>query len=360
MAGTYSSPPISKDKARRLGIRKSHRRMYFASFVLVGFIFVIGSSYGFMSATHNSNNLSPSASGPSTHITQIPNPTSGTAHTSSLTTQTTTYATTKQTTTASSTTTSQTTTSSALTTTTSSSQITSTTTAISAQTSTTTSTSTTSTTSTTSAVTPPSSVSVSLTCSPNSITPLTSTSCGVTVTDSGSAPPTVPTGTVVFSSNAGGTFSATQCDLSSGSCAVAYTSPSASAPFLVSISATYQGDALHSAGVGTANVLVSPRSVSVSVACQPNTVKSQASTLCTVTVTDTGPGTQVIPTGALSFASDSGGTFSPTQCALASGSCSVTFTAPVVSAQTRVTITAFYFGDAVHSGGSGQTVIHVN
>jgi hypothetical protein len=206
----------------------------------------------------------------------------------------------------------------------------------------------------------PRTVSVSLACNPNSIDPLSSTTCTVAVQDNGPGPQIVPSGKVFFRASPGGTFSQTGgCDLASGTCSVTYTSPATSTQITVNINATYFGDSVHSGGSQTANVLVSPRAISVSVACQPNDVKSHTSTLCTVTVTDTGSGTPIIPAGTVSFTSDSGGTFSSTQCTLTSGSCSVTFIAPSVSVQTRVTITAIYSGDGVHSGGSGQTVIRV-
>jgi hypothetical protein len=58
-------------------------------------------------------------------------------------------------------------------------------------------------------------------------------------------------------------------------------------------------------------------------------------------------------------ASISGGTFSSTTCTLSAGSCSVTYTPPLLLTSTTITITATYAGDPVHSGGSGHTDVHV-
>ncbi|HLQ07055.1 MAG TPA: hypothetical protein VK126_04810, partial [Nitrososphaerales archaeon] len=53
-------PPISKDKARRLGIKRSRRWTYLVSFLLVGSVIAMGGAYGIMS--HSGNSVSSTSS----------------------------------------------------------------------------------------------------------------------------------------------------------------------------------------------------------------------------------------------------------------------------------------------------------
>ena len=202
-------------------------------------------------------------------------------------------------------------------------------------------------------------VSVALKCTPSSLPPTTSTTCTVTVKDGGPGPKVVPTGTVSFQDSASGTFAPSDCSLYSGSCSVSYTAPGVSTPTQVTVTAIYSGDASHGGGIQETSLKVSPRSVSVTAVCGPTPLAPHANATCTVTVQDNGPGTPIVPQGAVSFTSSGGGTFSPSQCTLTSGSCSVTFTAPLVTSPTDVTITATYAGDVVHSGGYYQTAVRV-
>src|SRR5207247_4365607 len=68
------------------------------------------------------------------------------------------------------------------------------------------------------------------------------------------------------------------------------------------------------------------------------------------TVADSSGAGAVTPTGSVSFATNSTGSFSATTCTLAAGTCSVTYTPTVVG---HALITGTYAGDNVHTGSSG-------
>jgi len=101
------------------------------------------------------------------------------------------------------------------------------------------------------------SVAVSVVCVPSSILSLTSTTCTVTVTDTDAGGTVVPSGTVHFTADLGGSFSTVDCTLVDGSCSVKYTAPLVLSPTKVTISATYSGDVDHLEGVGITTVQVS-------------------------------------------------------------------------------------------------------
>src|SRR5207247_9558337 len=63
-----------------------------------------------------------------------------------------------------------------------------------------------------------------VTCSPASVPDNQPSTCTVTVADSSGAAAITPTGTVSFTTNSTGTFGATTCILSVGSCSVSFTS----------------------------------------------------------------------------------------------------------------------------------------
>src|SRR5439155_398657 len=92
--------------------------------------------------------------------------------------------------------------------------------------------------------------------------------------------------------------------------------------------------------------------------CTPASVPVGSPTSCTATVTDTGPGTAITPTGTVSFASSGAGTFGSSSCGLSgsgnSATCSVTYTPSAVGTHT---ITASYSGDTTHAMSSGTTVV---
>ncbi len=204
----------------------------------------------------------------------------------------------------------------------------------------------------------------SITCSPN--TPFTNqpTSCTVTVIDTSNTP-TTPTGSVSFSTNSTGTFSANTCSLVAGSaagtatCSVSYTATVTGGH---KISAAYSGDHLHAPSSGTAVITVSPAITTVNAVCSPSrAVISQQST-CSATVTDN-TNSPTTPTGTVSFTSSSAsGFFSPAGCALAestkgTASCAVTYTSSVAGSQT---VTGTYSGDPTHGASYGSTGLTVD
>src|SRR5206468_5732154 len=62
-----------------------------------------------------------------------------------------------------------------------------------------------------------------VTCSPSSVLDNTASTCTVTVADSSGAGAVTPTGSVSFTTNSTGSFSATTCTLAAGTCSVTYT-----------------------------------------------------------------------------------------------------------------------------------------
>ena len=168
--------------------------------------------------------------------------------------------------------------------------------------------------------------------------------CTATVTDT-NASSTTPTGIVRFTETGpAGSFSSTSCSLSSGSCSVTFT-PAASGNALVT--GTYGGDSSHGGSTSAAaSITVDPRTTSTALVCSSPVFVNQASS-CTVTVSDTSPGTTITPSGSINFTETGApGSFSSATCALVSGSCSVTFTA---TASGTATIAGGYGGDTAHS-----------
>lgn len=210
----------------------------------------------------------------------------------------------------------------------------------------------------------PRSTTTSVSCSPGSVAVGQGTTCTATVTDTGSGAPVTPTGTVNFGSDSQGTFgnlgascALGQVSASQASCHVDY-KPSAVGSGTHRIAGTYGGDAAHagSAGSGTVGV-TSTRPTSTSVLCFPATVVVGASAGCRATVTDTGNGPMVTPTGTVRFSSDSHGTFAGPSCTLtavnaASAGCLVTYTPAAIDSGVH-TITVAYDGDAAHGPSSG-------
>src|SRR5205814_262453 len=195
----------------------------------------------------------------------------------------------------------------------------------------------------------------SVSCSPASVLDNTPSTCAVTVTDASGAGGTTPTGTVSFTSNSTGTFSATSCTLASGTCSVTYT------PTVVGhalITGTYPGDSVHTGSSGTFTLASTIRSTSTSVTCAPASVNTGSATTCTVTVSDSSGTGAVTPTGTVGFTTNSTGTFSATSCTLsgstASATCSVTYTPTVVG---HALITSTYSSDGTHSASSGSFTI---
>ena len=101
-----------------------------------------------------------------------------------------------------------------------------------------------------------------VTCTPGTVVVDGTTTCTATVTDTATTGPTTPAGTVTFTSDtSGGAFSPASCALSpagtagQASCPVTYT-PSNVGPGTQTITASYGGDAGHTASTGTATVKV--------------------------------------------------------------------------------------------------------
>lgn len=126
-------------------------------------------------------------------------------------------------------------------------------------------------------------------------------SCTATVTDTDSGSPIVPAGTVTFSSDGSGTFSASACALTPAggparaSCTVTYTR---SNDVTQTVTAHYRGDSSHAASSGSAD-FTGLRPTSTSISCSPSSVPPFLD--CMATVTDTGPGAKASPTGSVEF-----------------------------------------------------------
>jgi hypothetical protein len=182
-------------------------------------------------------------------------------------------------------------------------------------------------------------------------------SCTATVTDTSSASPTTPAGTVHWSSNASGTFSASECTPTgsgaSATCTVTYV-PSGAGNHTVT--ADYAGDGDHGPSSGTDQISVALRDTTTSVACT-SPIALGASSTCTATVKDTSPGTAITPSGAVHWFPGGTEEFSNDTCSLtgagATATCSVTYT-PVTGGAHDIGAT--YGGTGTHatSAGGGQ------
>src|SRR5207248_9548558 len=109
------------------------------------------------------------------------------------------------------------------------------------------------------------------------------TTCTVTVADSSGAGAVTPTGSVSFTSNSTGSFSATSCTLAAGTCSVTYT------PTVVGhalITGTYAGDSIHTGSNGQLTLAATIRASSTTVNCSPASVLDNTHSTCTVTVAD--------------------------------------------------------------------------
>jgi hypothetical protein len=119
------------------------------------------------------------------------------------------------------------------------------------------------------------------------------------------------------------------------------------------------------AGPGAAYVFTAgagggARPTSTSVSCAPGSVAVSQATMCTATVNDTGPDPRATPTGIVTFAGNSHGTFSGPSCALgAGGSCHVDYT-PSAADSGIHRITASYRGDGAHTASNGAANLTVN
>src|SRR6266699_1472760 len=129
-------------------------------------------------------------------------------------------------------------------------------------------------------------------------------------------------------------------------------------PGQYSFNATYNGDANNNLVTSSCELLtVNPISTTTGIFCGPS-ITVGVPTTCTVTVSDTAPGT-LSPGGTVSWSTNSTtGLFSPTSSCTLSGTgtsatCSVTYT-PSLGPQN---ITATYPGDPTHRGSAGSLVL---
>ena len=195
-----------------------------------------------------------------------------------------------------------------------------------------------------------------LICEPNSLEPSHQSHCTATVKDLIVPGSTSPGGVVKFSSDASGSFSAEECELSgsgdTATCAVDYT-PAATGT--QTITAKYGGDAIHQRTQASTQISVKDPT-STSIKCDPDPQTVGRETTCTATVEDIAASPSV-PTGSVDFerlASEelpNGG-----HCELGPGvegkkaSCSVPY---IASAAGRLDIKATYAGDTRHFDSSG-------
>src|SRR5436190_7366292 len=110
------------------------------------------------------------------------------------------------------------------------------------------------------------------------------TACTATVTNGSGA--NIPTGTVSWTSDGTGTFSAASCTLdATGKCTVNYT-PTAVGTGTHKITGSYGGDAKHATSSGSFNEAVATPTSGTSVDSVPRSVAVDSSTACTATVTN--------------------------------------------------------------------------
>ncbi|TMI33677.1 PKD domain-containing protein [Candidatus Bathyarchaeota archaeon] len=201
------------------------------------------------------------------------------------------------------------------------------------------------------------STSTSVSCTPSNVDVNQATSCTATIRDALTSGATAPTGTVTFTP--GGTCTLGNPSGSSASCSVSVT-PTAAGP--MSVSARYNGDSTHATSSGSTTINVNKRATSMAVNCSPNPVTTNSSTNCTATLNDTDAGAAITPTGSVSFASNSTGTFNLLTCSLTAtatagaASCSVSYT-PSIAGHHKMT--GSYAGDSSHTGSSGSATVTV-
>ncbi len=196
-----------------------------------------------------------------------------------------------------------------------------------------------------------------LVCSPATVAVGEASTCQATVTGASH-----PSGSVSFTSDSSGSFSATSCTLApiggnQAACRVTYT-PRAVGSGSHRIVARYSGDALDAASSAATTVTVPVGPSTTTVVCAPASVRVGQTSTCAATVTG---GTH--PTGTVTFASNSSGTFSAASCALAliggnQARCSVGYTPRAVGSGTHV-VYADYSGDAGSPPSHGSATITV-
>ena len=180
----------------------------------------------------------------------------------------------------------------------------------------------------------------------------------VKVNDS-SGSPTTPLGTVSWKDgNTGGTFNATSCTLSSGACVSKYTA-SGNPPHVITINATYSGDATHMSSSAASQLSTNVfHGTTTTVTPSSATLTKGSSVVFTATVADTLNSSATL-IGLVSWSDyNTGGTFTEGGCALAANHCSITYVPPT-NPSGSITIVASYAGDSYHSGSSGVSSLSV-
>src|SRR5207247_1109664 len=128
--------------------------------------------------------------------------------------------------------------------------------------------------------------------------------CTATVTNGSGA--NIPTGTVSWTSDGTGSFSAASCTLdATGKCTVNYT-PTAVGTGTHKITGSYGGDAKHATSTGSFDEAVGRRATATSVSCTPPSVAEDGTAAGTAPVTN-GSGTH-FPAGTVSWTSNGTGT----------------------------------------------------
>lgn len=187
---------------------------------------------------------------------------------------------------------------------------------------------------------------VSVSANPTSFTSAQSTTVTVTVAGSSGT----PTGTVFLTS---GTFSSPTHTLSSGSATFTLAS-GVLAVGADTITATYSGDSVYASNTGTTQVTVTQATLlppTVTVTPASGSIDSGQSLNVTAAVTGSG----VTPTGTVTI---SGGGYTSSAQALASGSYTFVIPANSLSAGTD-TLTVSYSGDSVYASGSSTASVSV-
>ena len=186
-------------------------------------------------------------------------------------------------------------------------------------------------------------------CSRPSVIVGSTVACKASLKGSGS----VPTGSLSWSSNNGGSFSQLTCPLSRGTCAVRFTPESASP---VSVSVTYGGDSRYAPFSGTFALTVHVRVTRTTVSCSPRSVSLSASTsiVCLAKVVG------YSPSGSVTWVQKGAGllyfdpTFRCSCCTLSNGSCTIVLAG---AKSGTVTLVASYSGDGDNKASTGKSMI---
>lgn len=194
----------------------------------------------------------------------------------------------------------------------------------------------------------------SIICSPQIVPVNVGATCKLAVSDVGNGTSLTPGGTVSFYQATTGSYSSPTCTLSSGSCTATFTAFPGSEG-RISLSASYSGDGDHiNSKTSGSNVLTAIRRASNStVTCNPSSAAVGTKVACAATVLDTSAGAPLSPTGDFAFYVTVGSsTSNPATCHLvfvnnSAASCGFSFTQPS-SGQTSEEIWGMYTSDHNH------------